>query len=150
MSNAYDLLTTAEYEGFEPNIYTDTRGNPTIGHGFNLKDKMVRSLLPPEVLAGQRPITKDESLKAYGMLLGRARGEAINYMGQDTYDALTPQRQNIMTDMSYNLGHKLNEFKDLKQALINKDYGQASAEMEDSKWYGQTGRRSRALTELMK
>ena len=53
------------------------------------------------------------------------------------FDELSEIRQLILIDMAYNLGPRLNGFKRMQKAIIDKDFDQASEEMKNSLWYRQ-------------
>lgn len=141
---------TKYYEGFRDKIYIDTKGNPTIGYGFNLADEGVRSALPKEVVSGKRPLKQVEAEGVFNKLYTTAQKDAIAFAGQDTFGKLDPQRRDVLIDMSYNLGlPKLSGFKRFRQALQKGDYDKAAVEMKDSDWYHQTGRRAKAHYKTM-
>lgn len=145
-------MMTKEYEGFVPNIYKDTVGKRTIGYGFNIDDPAMAKMIPPDVLAGERPISKEESDIIFQNRNDQAISDSIKYMG-DAYDLLDPEVKFVLNDMAYNLGpNKLNKFKGLKKALENQDYKRAADELqyrnadtkdEASPYYLQTGRRAK-------
>ena len=146
------LARTKRFEGWNNGeIYTDTKGHKTVGYGFKLSDKFTQDNLPKDVLSGKRALTKAEAepifLKRYAM----AQDNAIKYIGKSTFNDLTPLRQEILTDMAYNLGlTKLKGFEDMHKALLKRDYKTAALEMIDSNWYGQTKSRARELVMHMR
>ena len=135
---------TKDFEGFVPTIYEDTVGKKTIGYGFNLEDKTVSKLIPPEVKLGKREITKEEADKIFNSLYSRAQNDAKKFIGMDNFGKLKPEARNILTDMAYNMGYnRLSAFQRLKKAMINGNMVTAAEELKNSKWFGQVGRRSR-------
>ena len=59
-------------------------------------------------------------------------------------------RQEVMTDMAFNLGVRgVMNFKKMIAALEAKDYTQAAAEMLDSTWQQEVGDRARELAAMM-
>ena len=139
----YGIPQTKQFEGFRDKVYTDTTGNPTIGYGFNLNDKNMRSMVPAEVISGKRPLSQEEADKIFLVRYNQAAKDAFAYLGDDMMK-LDPQRQAIIVDMAYNMGpNKLSEFKQLKKAIQVGDYPRAASEMMDSNWYKQTGNRSK-------
>lgn len=142
---------TKDFEGFSGKIYLDTEGKRTIGYGFNIDDKNIRSQIPKEVLNGKRSLSKQEANIIFNKLYKDATNDAINFIGKDRFNRLSENRKNVIIDMSYNLGiSKLNGFKDFKAALLKGDYNKAADEMINSKWYKQVGRRSKALVRMMR
>ena len=135
---------TKRYEGFSPTIYKDTLGNKTIGYGFNIYDPYVFKKLPEDVTSGKRPIKREEADIIFNNLYSHAQKDAVNWIGEETYSELSPERQEVINDMSYNLGSvKLSKFKELKKALQNGDYDKAAEEMKDSDWYSQVKNRAK-------
>ena len=140
----YGIPQTKQFEGFRDKTYIDTKGNPTIGYGFNLNDKNMRSMVPADVLAGARPLSQDEADKIFLVRYNQAARDAFGYLGSENMAKLDPQRQAIIVDMAYNLGpNKLAGFKGVKKAIEQGDYTRAASEMMDSNWYKQTGNRAK-------
>jgi GH24 family phage-related lysozyme (muramidase) len=136
-------LQTMKFEGWRGNTYKDTRGNPTIGWGFNLKDSLVKSLVPLDVQQGKRELTQAEAIPIFNKLYERAESTARDYIG-DNFDKLPEQIKNIVTDMSYNMGDKVKGFEDMKKAILTGDSQGIGFAMKDSKWFKQVGNRSQA------
>jgi GH24 family phage-related lysozyme (muramidase) len=139
----YGIPQTKQFEGFRDKTYLDTLGNPTIGYGFNLNDKNMRSLVPADVISGQRPLSQKEADSIFLVRYNQAAKDAFTYLGDDMLK-LDPERQAIIVDMAYNMGpNKLAEFKQLKKAISEGDYNKAASEMKNSSWYKQTGNRAK-------
>ena len=52
--------------------------------------------------------------------------------------------------MCFNLGaNRLGKFRNMLYAVSVSDWQEMSNQMEDSRWYGQVGRRSKELQELV-
>lgn len=67
------------------------------------------------------------------------------------FDRLPAEVQLIIADMMFNLGFsRLSRFRRMKAAVLRRDWRSAAAEMEDSAWFGQVGRRSRDLVRRMR
>lgn len=144
VGNPQAMAKTKDYEGFRSTIYRDTRGKRTVGYGFNVDDPSVANVLPTEVSSGQRPITRDEANSAFDTLYQRAQKDAADVVGQDTYLNMPGQVQDVVNDMSYNMGRsKLAGFKKAVGALQEGDYAKFGDEIKDSNWFSQVGRRSR-------
>ena len=132
---------TKYFEGFKKDLYKDTKGVQTIGYGFNVN--AMKDLLPLEVIQGKRSLTKVEASSIFDIAYSRAKEKAVEFATPQIFQSLTPAQQNILTDMSYNLGGKLFKFKNMQNALLNKDFNGVVREMQDSSWYEQVGRRSK-------
>lgn len=142
---------TKEFEGYRSDIYKDTVGKRTIGYGFNIDDPYISQFIPEDVVSGKRPISKEESESVFETLYKKAREDARKFLGSDTYDRLPPELKDTMDDLSYNMGlNTLSQFKKFKAALKEGDTQKAAEELKNSKWFEQTGRRSRYHYEKMK
>ena len=128
------------YEGYERNKYLDPLGFETVGIGRNL-----------EVY----PFDPDEQ-EQYDILGFYSHLDATAW----AYDKLKQCRQDvvihnpwlvespaeirlIVVDMTFNLGLKgILGFKNMLKAIKVGDYYEAAAQLKDSKYYHQVGRRS--------
>lgn len=152
IESAEDMIK--RHEGFEPYAYDDTRGIRTIGYGFNLERADARQKIESlgldydSVYRGDTGITENqaESLfeDAYREAVVTANSFAPNF------SSLPETAQNILVDMSYNLGPKIHSFEKMQEAIADSDWGRAADEMIDSKWYNQVGNRSRELERMMR
>ncbi len=142
----------ARHEGMRNKMYYDSKGIPTIGIGFNLKDpgnlKILNKLKISErdlrngLSNNQIKLLFDESLK-------QAKSDALKFL--PNFNQHPVQVQNAIIDMSFNLGHsRLNKFVQLRKALMEKNYDKASKEMLNSTWAKQVGNRAKYLSELVK
>jgi len=129
-----------ENEGFSAKPYKDTRGNRTIGLGFNLDDPTISSLLDSDT-----DITEQKSLNILTTkLLPRAEREAASYVSPRIFSKLTPGAQDALVDLSYNLGaKKLDGFKNVRMAIQQGDTSTAFLEVLNSDYAQQVP--SRAL-----
>ena len=142
-----------ENEGYKTKVYEDTKGNRTIGIGFNLEDAGNKQFLKEagidlkEVLAG-RELTDNEVITLYNHSLTQAFNDAKQF---DPQFAKRPEPvKKAIVDMAFNLGlTKLNKFVDMKAALMQNDYKTAADEMVDSNWYTQVKTRGPRTVSLM-
>ena len=135
---------TQRFEGFEPNIYADSKGIKTVGYGFNIQDPTISKLINPDVLSGKRPMNRPEADIAFKKLYNRATSDAKYYAGEETFEALAPKQKRILTDMAYNLGlTSLMGFKKMRKALKSGNSAEVIAEMKDSDWFNEVGNRSK-------
>ena len=142
-----------ENEGYKTKVYKDTKGNRTIGIGFNLEDAGNRRFLKKvgldlNELLGGRELTDSEVTKLYNHSLTQAFSDAQQF---DPQFAKRPEPvKKAIVDMAFNLGlTKLNQFKDMKAALGQNDYKAAADEMVDSNWYKQVRTRGPRTVKLM-
>jgi len=145
------MIDTKKYEGYSDKPYKDTEGVKTIGYGFNLEDPVTAGMLPPEVVRGERNITREEANASLQKRKALALSDAKSFTGEEAFSKMNPERQAIIQDMAYNMGRaRLGSFKRLQAALQSGDYYTAANEMKDSKWYRQVGRRAEELTNKMR
>ncbi len=130
------MRMTQQFEGFREQPYLDTRGIPTIGYGFNMKAN-------PGLPAYMTP---EQAQPLFNKFYGEADQRARKFVGSSVYDSLTPNQMNILTDMAYNLGDRLNGFERMRAAIQKKNNKKVIREMKDSDWYAQVGDRSRWIT----
>ena len=151
-NNFYDMLSLNE--GNKPKVYKDSKGNRTIGIGFNLEDASNRKFLKREginineLFAG-RELTDRETKTLYNHSLTQAFKDAQSY---DPNFAKRPEAVKMtLVDMAFNLGlTKLNKFVDMKKGLMNNDYNMAADEMVDSNWYKQVKSRGPRMVKVMR
>jgi len=147
-------LQLKQHENSKPYAYKDTAGHPTIGIGFNLDDKDNKKILSgmgynvKDVIAGKVRLTEPVIKELYDTSIAKATKDATNWVPN-----LAEQPENVqkaIIDMSFNLGAtKLAGFVKTREALINKDYKEASKQMLDSDWAKQVGKRAKNLSALV-
>lgn len=120
--------------------YLDTLGNPTAGHG-HLLTPAEQKKYPPGTPIPQSVVDswKETDIKEASQDVSAVFGDVKN-----------TEAKKILKNMAFNLGRtKLNEFSRLKKAIKNEDYKMAAVSMRDSKWFKQTGNRSKRLVARM-
>jgi len=77
--------------------------------------------------------------------------ETIHVFGQEEAFYLLPENiQHVLVNMCFNLGaSRLGKFRNMLAACRSYDWAEMARQMEDSKWFGQVGRRSKELQELV-
>ena len=123
----------AKHEGKKLEMYMDTVGVPTIGYGHNL----------------QTPISE----KAAMQILEDDVKVAVTELDENMmwWRDLPEKAQIVLASMVFNLGFpRFSRFKKMIAALENRDYAEASAQMEDSKWFYQVKSRGVELCKMMK
>tara|TARA_R110000787_G_C13142376_1_gene417430 strand:- start:24 stop:551 length:528 start_codon:yes stop_codon:yes gene_type:complete len=150
--NYFDMLSLNE--GNKTGVYEDSKGNRTIGIGFNLEDAGNRSFLKKqgidinELFLG-RELSDRETKTLYNHSLTQAFNDAQKY---DPNFAQRPEAVKMtLVDMAFNLGlTKLNKFEKMKEGLMNNDYQTAADEMVDSLWYNQVQSRGPRMVDVMR
>ena len=119
-------------EGERLDLYKDSVGIYTIGVGHNIQEKGVSHAVSRLMLKEDiQSVVDDCRTLAYWHDLGSVR-------------------QLIVADMVFNLGlSRFLKFINLNGALAIGDYVLAGAEMKDSTWYTQVGRRAVKLRDAM-
>ncbi len=126
---ALDLIENDEDDVLTP--YYDSVGVLTAGRGHNL----------------ERPITQVQSDAYFKQDIADAESNLKNYRW---YALLDTVRKAVVLNMMFNLGApRFGGFKKMLAALGHADFITASAEMLDSKWAGQVGKRADRLHKMM-
>ena len=121
-------------EGMVLTPYLDSVGKLTIGVGRNISDN---------------GITEDEAL----YILDNDIQSVLRFCEvffRSIWNDLSEARKIVLASMVFNLGGtRIQSFKRMIQALYDKDYHQASAQMLDSKWAKQVKGRAVRLARIM-
>lgn len=87
-------------------------------------------------------------LRTYSKTLTIAIEDARNFVSN--FDSLSPERQLVLIDMSYNIGSNINKFVNLKSAIEQEDWEKASSEILNSKYASDVKSRANRNAEVMK
>lgn len=121
-------------EGKRSRMYLDTVGKWTAGVGRNLSD---------------RAFSEDEIQLMLANDIALATKDARQLI--PGFDNLDDVRQEVLTNMSFNMGYaKLAGFKRFLAAVNGSEFAEASLEMLDSRWANQVGARSLRLSKAMR
>ena len=136
------LKQIQEDEGERLQPYRDSvHGVWTIGFGTT-------RILGVPVSEHTRAITHDSAIDLLMADIFRACIDA--QISIPNFNSLSPDRQEVLVNMAYNLGRGgLKAFVRMREAIVGGDFERAKAEMIDSRWYGQVGDRARRLSERM-
>lgn len=125
---------TKSFEGLRLKMYKCPAGKWTIGFGHNLEDNGISLEIAETLLRTDLALARMEV------------GAKLPWSAK-----LNEARQYILVDMCFNLGiGRLLTFKKMLAALKEGYYERAAAEMLDSKWAKQVGKRAEKLAEIMK
>lgn len=144
------LKLIKEAEGFSGSIYLCPAGYQTIGYGRNIETNPLSNKERLQCFESSDGIRvskntaedwlKDEVLR----IVDRVQDESY-------FKNLDPLRQAVIIDLIYNLGFKkFQSFKKCIQALKDFNFGIASEELKDSRWFNQVGNRGVRNVEIMK
>ena len=144
-----------QHEGKKNKVYIDTKGNPTIGVGFNLNRSDAKSKI--EALGLNFEQVKNGTQELNDGQIGSLLAEDIDGTIADCkavfpeFTELSEVRQRSLVDMMFNLGKtKFVGFKKLIAAVNANDFVKAADEMKNSKWYVQVKDRGKTLEAMMR
>jgi lysozyme len=123
------------HEGVVKHAYQDSRGYLTIGVGRLIDKELGGGLSDDEV-----DYLLDNDLK-------RCQAEAETY---GWFAGLNEPRQAVVISLLFNLGKpRFDGFKKAQAAIEAGDYGEAAAQMLDSRWADQVGKRADDMAGMM-
>jgi len=123
-----------DHEGLELKPYQCTADKLTIGVGRNIEDRGITEDEARYLLKNDIKIVEDELLEKKPVVAG-----------------LDAVRQRVLVDMGFNVGLPiLMKFQNMWAAIEEEDWDEASAQMMDSRWAKQVGRRAERLSQAMK
>jgi GH24 family phage-related lysozyme (muramidase) len=135
-----------EHEGSKKCAYTDSRGYKTIGVGFNLDAAGAKAICDglgidySSIYSGASCLTSAQVSSLLEVTLRSASADAAADVS--SFNSLCCDVQNVVTDMSFNLGKAgLAEFQHTIAAINQQQWADAAAGMRDSSWCGQVGKR---------
>ena len=128
-------------EGFRALPYLDTEGVWTIGYGFTSINGVKVSHFTPK-------LTEQQINDCLHEHVFESINIAMNFV--NNFCDLTHARQEVLVNMSYQLGNRLLNFTDTRKYIESKDWENASIEMLDSLWYNQTPERAKRMSKLFK
>ena len=142
------------HEGMVLEVYQDHLGIDTIGVGRNLEDRGITdgelafmNVLRAEIY--EQGITEAHARFLLSNDIDIVEEELRN--AHECIERLDDVRIRILLDMAFNMGvPRLCKFKNMWAGIHDGDYVRASAEMLDSRWATQVGRRATRLSEAMK
>lgn len=134
------------HEGEVLEVYADSLGYLTLGVGHLIKEGDPEYGQP----AGT-PVSQEVVDEYYEADFDKHVEETIHVFegkgGEDFY-ALPEDIQHVLINMTFNLGGtRFAKFNNMWSAVVEGDWKRMAVEMEDSRWFGQVGRRSKELQE---
>ncbi len=133
MQKLIDMIKA--HEGVVKHAYADSRGYLTIGVGRLIDEKLGGGLSDDEI----------DYLLAND--LKRCQAEAKTY---EWFPGLNEPRQAVVISLLFNLGKpRWDKFKKAQAAIEAGDYGEAAAQMLDSRWADQVGKRADDMAGMM-
>jgi len=137
------------HEGEVLEIYEDSLGYLTFGVGHLIKDSDDEYGLPVGT-----PVSQERVDDVYEYDFDKHVEETIHVFeskgGENFYD-LPEDIQHVLVNMTFNLGGtRFGKFNNMWKGVVSCDWEKVAVEMEDSKWFGQVGRRSVELQEMVR
>jgi len=130
------------HEGEVLKIYEDSLGLKTLGVGH-----LCQPSDPEYDWEIGTPVSQKVVDMYYEDDFAKHLAEAIHVFGtEDDFYNLPENIQHVLVNMCFNLGGtRLSKFRNMLEACRAHDWKKMAVEMEDSKWFGQVGRRSLEL-----
>ena len=129
------------HEGLRLNRYTDSKGLPTIGFGHQITARSPMDIKHNNRISEQRA----------NQLFADDFNYHINFAKKiPGYGKASRQQRIALHDLTYNMGPNWHTgFPKFMAAFQKGDYKTAAAELRDSAWYQQVGRRAPTIVSLM-
>jgi lysozyme len=129
-------------------------GNPTIGVGLNLLTGAARMAIATlgldyaRVVSGITPLTDAQIDDLLDGSIKSAVADVRSLL--PAFDHLADSQALVMTDLAFNMGKgRLMEFVNMLGYVKRNAWANAAAELRDSKWYRQVGKRGEADASVM-
>lgn len=142
------------HEGKRNTVYQCPTGHPTIGIGFNLDRGDARMILEQNFLKYDDVL---HGIPISDTVIYTLFKSDVNIFLDKTkelvpsFDDQPRKMKLVLVDMCFNLGKGgLSKFRNFLDAVEDRNYSRAAAEMIDSRWYSQVGNRSKKLVKMVK
>jgi len=137
------------HEGEVLEVYADSLGYLTLGVGHLIKEGDAEYGQP----AGT-PVSQEVVDAYYEADFDKHVEETIHVFeskgGEDFY-SLPEEIQHVLVNMTFNLGGtRFSKFNNMWKGVVAGDWEKMAVEMEDSRWFGQVGRRSVELQQMVR
>ena len=135
------------HEGEVLKIYEDSLGYKTLGVGH-----LCQPGDPEYDWEVGTPVTQEVVDLYYEDDFKKHLDEAIHVYGsEEKFYSLPEDIQHVLVNMCFNLGGtRLSNFRNMLDACRKHEWERMAAEMEDSRWFKQVGRRSLELQALVR
>lgn len=134
-------------EGFDPEPYKDSLGIWSLGIGRNLEANPLTGAEWKQLLdAGELILTLSHQGALRLLSSGVQDAQIQCAMTFKWWGTLDEVRRDVIANLCFNLGlTRLMAFRKMLQAMSLHDYDTAAAELEDSRWFTQVGKRGPRL-----
>tara|TARA_B100000953_G_scaffold221080_1_gene182973 strand:- start:658 stop:1110 length:453 start_codon:yes stop_codon:yes gene_type:complete len=135
------------HEGEVLEVYEDSLGYLTLGVGHLIREDDEEFGEPSGTPVSQEVVDRyydTDFMKHVNETLHVCEDHDIDF------DNLPENVQHVLINMCFNLGaNRLGKFRNMLSACSESNWDEMAAQMEDSKWFGQVGRRSVELQEMV-
>ena len=135
------------HEGEVLEIYEDSLGYLTLGVGH-----LIQKSDPEYGQPAGTPVSQEVVDMYYSDDFDKHVDETIHVCENNNivFDALPENIQHVLVNMCFNLGaNRLGKFRNMLYAVSTSNWQEMANQMEDSRWFGQVGRRSVELQEMV-
>ena len=135
------------HEGEVLEVYEDSLGYLTLGVGH-----LIQKSDPEYGQPAGTPVSQNVVDLYYTDDFDKHVDETIHVCENNNivFDALPESIQHVLVNMCFNLGaNRLGKFRNMLAAVSTSDWKEMASQMEDSRWFGQVGRRSVELQEMV-
>jgi len=123
-----------EHEGFRSRVYKCTEGYDTIGYGFAIKDLYLSEGVSELILREKVTNLRLRIEKKF-----------------DWFNEVPREVQEVLLEMSYQMGVSgVSKFKNALKHMRNGEWNKAADEMLLSRWYKQTPKRAKELSDIIR
>ena len=131
---SYPQALLESREGFRDDVYLDTLGNPTVGHGHLLPDEYKQEV-------GKSPFTESQLDEFFQMDIDTATKAARKNI--KNFDKLNKQQQGALISQAFQLGKTGQaKFKNMIEAIESGNHEAVGQHALDSLWAEQTPKRA--------
>lgn len=142
------------HEGKKYSVYKDSKGIPTIGVGFNLRNRNADERLkkvganPKLIKSGKSKLSEEQIDKLLMEDLKKSYQDVKDLV--PNFESLESHVKGVLVEMNFNLGKDgLSKFKKFLKFISLKQYIKASKEMLNSDWSAQVGDRAKRLSDIL-
>ncbi len=135
------------HEGEVLEVYEDSLGYLTLGVGH-----LIQKSDPEYGQPAGTPVSQEVVDMYYSDDFKKHVDETIHVCENNNivFDALPESIQHVLVNMCFNLGaNRLGKFRNMLYAVSVSNWEEMANQMEDSRWFGQVGRRSVELQQMV-
>ena len=135
------------HEGEVLEVYEDSLGYLTLGVGH-----LIQKSDPEYGQPAGTPVSQEVVDMYYADDFDKHVEETIHVCENNNivFDALPESIQHVLVNMCFNLGaNRLGKFRNMLYAVSVSNWEEMANQMEDSRWFGQVGRRSVELQQMV-